>query len=155
MIPHKSSVPAIIKEKRPSFTPLYTSSFIPLYTYSVACGFPSPADDYLDQPLDLNEHLIIHPSATFFARASGHSMNGCGIYDKDLLIIDRSMKPSHGDIVIAALDGELTCKVLDLHQRRLLSANDHYPPINLKEGVELIIEGVVLSSIRYHRYLKK
>ncbi|WP_444928342.1 LexA family protein (plasmid) [Microbulbifer sp. TRSA002] len=79
------------------------------------------------------------------------SMVGLRISDKDLLIIDRSLTPMHGDVVVVALDGQLTCKVLDQQQGRLLSANDDYAPIPIWEGQELIVEGVVKASVRYHR----
>ncbi|MGI9305026.1 MAG: LexA family protein [Gammaproteobacteria bacterium] len=105
----------------------------------------------IDKSLDLNEHLIKHPAATFYCRVSGNSMTEIGIFDGDLLIVDRAVKPVHGDVILAALDGELTCKVLDMHQRRLLSSNDDYPPIPIRDGSTFEIEGVVIHSIRYHR----
>ena len=123
---------------------------LPLFMHSVPAGFPSPADDYLDSSLDLNSYLIKHPAATYLARAKGHSMEGCGIFDGDLLIIDRSLEAQDGQIIIAALNGELTCKILDKKQQRLISANKNYPPIHISESSELIVEGVVIHSIRYH-----
>lgn len=122
----------------------------PLYATRVPAGFPSPADDYLDRSLDLNEYLIKHPAATFYCRVSGSSMEGAGIYDGDLLIVDRSLEPKQGSVVVAALDGELTCKVLDLDRRQLLSCNPDYPAINISEAMDLIIEGVVAYSVRAH-----
>ena len=74
-----------------------------------------------------------------------------GIHNGDLLVVDRALEPVHGDVVIAALDGELTCKILDLKRKRLLSGNDLFPPIELGEDAELVIEGVITHSIRYHR----
>ncbi len=124
---------------------------LPLFGHRVRAGFPSPADDYLEQALDLNEHVIQHPAATYYVRAQGESMMRVGIHDGDLLVVDRALEPVHGDIVIAALDGELTCKILDLKKRRLLSGNDVFPPIELGEDAELVIEGVITHSIRYHR----
>jgi DNA polymerase V len=123
---------------------------LPLFTHSVPAGFPSPADDYLDRSLDLNTHLIKHPAATYLARAKGDSMEGCGIFDGDLLIVDRSIEAQHGQIIIAALDGQLTCKILDTKQQSLISANKNYTPIHLSEFSDLIIEGVVIHSIRHH-----
>jgi len=79
----------------------------------VRAGFPSPADDYVETQLDLVEHLIHHPSATYYIRVKGDSMQGLGIDDGDLLIVDRSLEPKHGYTVIAAVDGELTCKRLE------------------------------------------
>ena len=113
-------------------------------------GFPSAADDFLEGQLDLNEHLIRHPSATYLARAQGQSMTGRGIYNGDTLIVDRHIEARQGDIVIAALDGELTCKILDKQGKQLLSANRKMAPIAIGNDSELIIEGVVIHSIRHH-----
>lgn len=126
---------------------------LPLFCVGVSAGFPSPADDFLEAPLDLNEHLIKHPSATFYARANGESMTGQGIFSGDLLIVDRAVQPQHGDVVIAAIDGELTCKIIDLHGHMLRSGNVKFPPIKLNEDVDMVVEGVVVHSIRYHRCL--
>jgi DNA polymerase V len=123
---------------------------IPLYGCTVRAGFPSPADDYIESYLDLNSHLISHPASTFFVRASGDSMIKAGIADGDLLIVDRSIEPTHGRIVIAAVNGELTVKRLSLNtgQTQLLPENDHYPPITITEELELVIWGVVIHNIR-------
>lgn len=123
---------------------------LPLFTHSVPAGFPSPADDYMERSLDLNTHLIKHPAATYLARARGNSMEGCGIYDGDLLIVDRSLEPQQGHIIIAALDGQLTCKILDKNNQRLLPANKNHSPIAIGEFSDLVIEGVVVHSIRHH-----
>lgn len=132
--------------------PLYNLKLsLPFFGHSVRAGFPSPADDYLEQSLDLNEHVVQHPSATYYVRAEGDSMTNLGIFSGDLLVVDRALEPVHGDIVIAALNGELTCKVLDLRQKRLLSGNQMYPPIPLGDDSDLVIEGVVSHSLRYHR----
>ncbi|QNT78411.1 LexA family protein [Entomobacter blattae] len=88
------------------------SKKLPFCTSAVRAGFPSPADDYRNPDLDLYEHLITHPSATFFLRVEGESMQGFGIFHDDLLIVDRALDAQSGDIVIAAVDGELTCKQL-------------------------------------------
>ena len=122
-----------------------------LYSHAVQAGFPSPADDYKESALSLDEHLIKHPAATYVARAAGDSMEGIGIFDKDLLIIDRSLEPKNGDIVIAAVDGELTCKQIDTIRRQLIAHNPNYPPIMLSDDQDLVLEGVVIASIRYHR----
>jgi len=123
----------------------------PYYIAKVAAGFPSPADDYMDRTLDLNEHLIKHPAATFYCRVSGDSMTGVGIFDGDLLVVDRSLKPVQGDVVLASLDGEMTCKILDIHRKRLLAANEKYLPIAIREGSDFSIEGVVIHCIRFFR----
>lgn len=123
---------------------------LPLFASRVCAGFPSPADDFIDRPLDLNEFLISKPSATFFAWAEGDSLRDIGITEGDLLIIDRSAERAHGAVVVAAIDGELTCKILDKRRMLLLSANDSYPPINISKDEDLIIEGVVTHSIKKH-----
>jgi len=125
----------------------------PLFSTRVQAGFPSPADDYLEGSLDLNEHLIQHPAATFYCRVCGDSMTGVGIFDGDLLIVDRALTPRNGDVVLAALDGELTCKILDSKGRQLLAANKRYAPIVIPEGSHFEVEGVVISSVRRHRCL--
>ncbi len=124
---------------------------LPLYSSRVAAGFPSPADDYVDRFLDLNELLIEHPASTFLARAEGDSMLEVGIHDGDILIIDRSLTAKNNDVVIVVLNGELTCKLLDLTQRLLRPANQSYSVIEIPEIADFIIEGVVISSIRCHR----
>lgn len=123
---------------------------LPLYACHVRAGFPSPADDFIDRSLDLNEFLIKKPAATFFAWAEGDSLRDIGISQGDLLIIDRSAKRSQGAVVVAAIDGELTCKILDIRRKQLLSANNDYPPIDIDGKEELLIEGVVTYSIKKH-----
>ena len=122
---------------------------IPLYACSVEAGFPSPADDFIEGKLDLNQHLIKHPTATFFVRASGDSMLGAGIHSGDILIVDRSITPRHGKIVIAAIDGQLTVK--RFHQSSqgtfLQPENTEYSTIKLEEGNDVVIWGVVTSVI--------
>ena len=124
---------------------------IPGFITKVSAGFPSPAEDYMDRALDLNEHLIKHPSATFYCRVSGESMQNAGIFDGDLLIVDRAVQAVQDDVVLASINGELTCKILDIKMQRLLASNERYPPINIQEGADFSVEGVVLFSIRHHR----
>ena len=81
---------------------------LPLYSSKVPAGFPSPADDHMEGKLDLNTYLVKHPTATFFVKASGDSMVGAGIHDGDILVVDRSLEPRQGQVVIAAIDGQLT-----------------------------------------------
>ena len=101
------------------------------YNCSVTAGFPSPADDYLEDKLDLNEYLIKHPAATFFVRVAGDSMINAGIYNNDIIIVDRSIKPKHGKIVVAALDGQMTIKRLYRRDDKimLLPENELFKPI--------------------------
>lgn len=125
------------------------SDKFPLYLSKVPAGFPSPGDDAIACRLDLNEHLIKHPAATFFVRAQGDSMQDAGIYCGDILIVDRSIAPTHGKIVIAALDGALTVKRLSRQQGnvQLVSENKKYRPIEITENQDLVIWGVVLHVI--------
>ena len=122
----------------------------PLYGCKVRAGFPSPADDYIESYLDLNSHLIAHPAATFFVRAAGDSMMKVGIFDGDLLVVDRSIEATHGRIVIAAVNGDLTVKRLSLHAgcTQLLPENDGYMPLMITEELDLVIWGVVIHTIR-------
>ncbi|USV58776.1 translesion error-prone DNA polymerase V autoproteolytic subunit [Aeromonas encheleia] len=125
---------------------------IPLYLTPAACGFPSPAQDYVEQTIDLNQHCVSHPAATFYVRASGHSMIGEGINDGDMLIIDRAITARHGDIVLACLDGEFTVKKLQVQPvPALLPGNPDFPPIYPQEGQELDIFGVVTFVLRKTR----
>lgn len=117
---------------------------IPLYLSPAACGFPSPAQDYVEQTIDLNQHCVSHPAATFYVKASGHSMVEEGINDGDMLVIDRAITARHGDIVLACLDGEFTVKKLQVQPvPALLPGNPDFPPIYPQEGQELDIFGVV------------
>lgn len=134
-------VTPVEKSELPSYLPL------PLFSTQVAAGFPSPADDYIESGLDLNEYLIRSPSSTYLVRASGDSMTGCGIQDGALLVVDRSITPRQGHIVIAAVNGELTCKLLDIKGRQLLAGNGAYAPIPITEEADLSIEGVVVHAI--------
>lgn len=122
---------------------------LPFFGSKVSAGFVSPADDHLEAELDLNEHLIKHPAATFFVRAKGDSMQETGIFDNDILIVDRSLTPQNDDVVIAAVGGELTVKrlVVKLGKPWLYPANPSYKPIPIKEGSELYIWGVVVHTI--------
>lgn len=124
----------------------------PLASSRVQAGFPSPADDYLEQPLNLNTYLIDNPSATFFVRASGDSMIGAGIYPNDLLIVDKSATPDSGDIVIAIIDGEFTVKRMERTARsiELHPENPAYPVLRFRPDSELEIWGVVKHVI--HSY---
>jgi len=122
---------------------------LPLYTCSVSAGFPSPADDYTDKSLDLNEHLIKNPSATFFVRVSGDSMVGAGIHDGDTLIVDRSIEPTNNKIVVAAIDGQLTVKRILKKTNKifLMPENEKYSPIELSESNDITIWGVVTTVL--------
>jgi DNA polymerase V len=122
-----------------------------LYGANVSAGFPSPAGDHVEGKLDLNEHLIRRPAATYFVRAEGESMRDAGIFSGDLMIVDRSVNPKSGDVVIALVHGDLTVKRLTGSQRgwKLTAANPSFVDISLTElGCE--IWGIVTHSIRQH-----
>lgn len=123
---------------------------VPLFSHKVPAGFPSPADDYIAGRLSLDQHLIQHRDATFFVRAKGNSMVGAGIFDGDLLVVDRSLNPSSGDIVIAVLDAELTVKRLIRRDGLVIlkPENPEFREIVLKDGQELQVWGVVTSATR-------
>ena len=121
----------------------------PLFLDSVSAGFPSPATDYLENKLDLNEYLVKHPAATFIVKANGPSMIEAGISSGDLLIVDRSITPKNDNIVIASVFGDLTVKKLRKKGSSLflVSANNEYPSIEVKEEMECFIWGVVTYVI--------
>ncbi|MBK0004394.1 translesion error-prone DNA polymerase V autoproteolytic subunit [Erwinia sp. S38] len=122
---------------------------IPLFSDLVPCGFPSPAQDYVEQRIDLNELLINHPSATYFVKAAGDSMIEGGISEGDLLVIDSSRKAEHGDIVIAAVDGEFTVKKLQIRPTvQLNPMNSAYSPIVVGSEDTLDVFGVVTYIIK-------
>lgn len=116
----------------------------------VCAGFPSPAEDLGAQRIDLTSLLVVHAQATYFLRASGHSMVEAGIFDDDILVVDRAVRPRHGHIVVAVVDGEFTVK--RLYQRagrvKLRAANVTFPDIVPKDGQTIEIWGVVRSTIK-------
>lgn len=117
----------------------------PLLSSRVEAGFPSPADDHVERTLDLNEELITHPAATFFLRAGGRSMQGAGIHDGDLLVVDRSVPSENGTVVVAVVDGEFTVKRLTQTPAGMILAAEHpdYPPIAIGSETDVRIWGVV------------
>ena len=120
-----------------------------LFTSKISAGFPSPAEDYIDKNLDLNEHLIKHPAATFFIRVEGHSMINAGIHNGDMLIVDRTLEPVDKKIVIAVINGEMTVKRIRMLKGKLylMPENDSFKPIEVSEESDLQIWGVVTSVI--------
>ncbi len=121
----------------------------PLMASRIAAGFPSPAQDYIEGKLDLNEHLIVHEASTFFVRVDGYSMQGAGILPDDLLIVDRALEAVHNRIVIAIVDGELTVKRLKIEgtEYYLVPENAEFAPIHIQEEMDFIIWGVVTYVI--------
>ena len=119
------------------------------YKEAVECGFPSPARDFTEGTIDLNEELMSHPNATFIVRARGDSMVGSGIYPGDLLIVDRSIKPRNESIIIAVLDGELSVKILRFKNKQvnLSSSNNNYKDVLVSEEMDFTIWGVCTNVI--------
>ena len=142
----KSDVEVLIASDNP------TELSIPIFTSRVQAGFPSPADDHLEDTLDLNAHLIHHKEATFFVKAQGDSMIGAGIQQGDILIVDKSLTAKSGKIVIAVVDGEFTVKRLHKYKGNitLKAENPDFKDIKIGGDDELIIWGVVTSVI--HQY---
>ena len=116
----------------------------------VSAGFPSPAADYLDSRLDINEYLVRNPVSTFFFPVEGDSMEGAEIFDGDILVVDRSIKARHGHIVIAFIDGERLVKRLydRAGKLALVAENPKYPPLVVREGNELSVWGVVVGRFK-------
>lgn len=131
---------------------------LPLYQARISAGFPSPADDNIDKNLDLNEFLIAHPAATYFVRVEGDSMIEAGIQSGDILIVDWSLEPRSGDIVIAMINGEFMVKTFHCQsgnkKRFLLAGNPKYPPIEITDTMDLEIRGVVTSGLHIFRKTK-
>lgn len=123
---------------------------IPLFLERVSAGFPSPAEDYIERTIDLNELCIQHPVATFFVRVQGESMIDAGIYPGDVLVVDRSLQARHGDIVIASLETEMTVKQLHLNPLpvRLLPRNPAYKALTVEGDMVMEVFGVVTSVVR-------
>lgn len=123
---------------------------LPLAVSSVHAGFPSPADDFAAKRIDLTAEFVRHPQATFIVRVSGDSMHGAGIDDGDFLVVDRAIKPRHGSVVVAIVDGEFAVK--HLHQKlgriKLRAANPTYPDITPQDGQTIEIWGVVTTCIK-------
>lgn len=154
-----TATPFIQTVQQPDFSPfmeqillpgnIAPAHFTPLYSHSVSAGFPSPADDYIEDRLDLNELLVDNKAATFFLRVKGDSMIHAGIHHGDIIVVDRSLQPVHRAIVVAVVDGELTVKRLIIFGEvtELHAENPKYAPIRLQEGQELTIWGVVTSSV--------
>lgn len=125
---------------------------LPVFSHGVSAGFPSPADDYVEDVIDLNRHLIVqgHEASTFILRVEGWSMIGAGIHDGDEVVVDRALEAGQGDIVVAVVNGELTIKRLgkvDGHIA-LLPDNPHFKPVLLNDGETMEVWGVVTRCLR-------
>ena len=124
---------------------------IPIAVQAGITGFESPAAEYTQLPLSLDELLVEHPNATFIGKASGDSMQGVGIFDSDILVVDRFVQAQHLDVVISNLNGELICKILDKKNRQLLSADERYQAVPINDYDDFSLEGVVVKSVRCFR----
>ena len=127
-----------------------------LFAPGVKAGFPSPAEDYLHESLDFNRDLIRHPEATFYGRVAGDSMQDAGICEGDIAVIDRSVEPQDGDVIVGYINGEFTIKFLDLTHRKdgyieLRPANKKYSPIRIDENDSFEVWGVVVWTIKSWR----
>jgi DNA polymerase V len=124
----------------------------------VAAGFPSPADDFLDRDIDLTEHLVNNKSATFYIRVKGDSMQNCGIYDQAILVVDKSVNPIDGDVVLAVINGEFTCKRIRREGKKvfLKAENEKFADIVITEEMNFRVWGVVTSAINeFRRNIRK
>jgi len=123
---------------------------LPFYVAKISAGFPSPAEDFIERKLDLNEYLIKNPAATFFVKVSGQSMINAGIHDGDILVVDRSLDAANNKIVIGAVNGEFTVKRLLKKNNKLflVPENPDFKPIEINEAMDASIWGVVTYTIR-------
>lgn len=130
-------------------SPIASGQSSPLYGHAISAGFPSPADDYVESKLDLNQLLVRNKAATFFLRVKGDSMTGAGIHDGDIIVVDRSITPADRSVVVAVIDGELTVKRLLIKQgvAELHAENPQYAPLRFQQDQELTIWGVVTSAV--------
>lgn len=130
-------------------------SYIPLLyaNEGIKAGFPSPAQDYISQVIDLNKELIKHPACTFYGRVSGDSMKDAGLTDGDILVIDKSIEPQTGDMAVCYIDGEFTIKYIRIESDVvwLIPANETYKPIKVTPENEFMIWGIVTYSIKSHK----
>ncbi len=126
-----------------------TKTKCPVFLVPVAAGFPSPAEDYIEDQLDLNKYLIKHPSATFFVKVKGDSMVDAGIHSGDILVVDRAIDPADKKVVIAVIDGELTLKRIRMIKRKLflVPENKKYKPVEITEEMDFNVWGVVTNVI--------
>lgn len=132
---------------------LSTRMPLPYADQGIQAGFPSPAQDYISESIDLNRELIPHPAATFYGRVSGESMIGDGIDPDDIIVIDRSLEPRDGDLAVCCLDGDFTLKRIRLEANRvwLVPANESFDPILVTPDNNFEIWGVVTYTIKRTR----
>lgn len=148
--------PAMLEARRQTppglFIPLPDAprQTLPLDAGKISAGFPSPAADYEDKRLDINEYLVRNPVSTFFFPVQGESMQGAEIFDGDILVVDRSIRPRHGHIVVAFVNGERLVKRLYRRAGRVALIAEHaaYPPLDIVDGMELEVWGVVVGKFK-------
>lgn len=135
------------------FPDLSTHIALPYADGGIQAGFPSPAQDYISESIDLNREIVRHPSATFYGRVSGESMIDEGICEGDILVIDRSLEPTDGDLAVCCLDGEFTLKRIRLESGRiwLVPSNEMYDPILVTPERQFEVWGVVTHTIKNNR----
>ena len=126
--------------------------FIPVPARAGVHGFENPAAEYTQLGLSLDELLVQHPSATYIGLAQGDSMQGVGIFDGDVLIVDRHVTAQQGDVIVATLNGEFVCKIYDKTRKLLLSSNEQQQAVEVKDYDDFRIEGVVTRSVRLHTH---
>lgn len=133
------------------YIPDYSTSLeLPFIDVGISAGFPSPADDFIELSIDLNKQLIKNKDTTFFAKVKGHSMKNAGIFDGDLLIIDKSLEPQNNKIAICQIDGEFTVKRIKIDKGVvwLIAENEEYAPIKVTPENDFIIWGIVTNAIK-------
>ena len=143
--------PKLLTNTLDFFTPCITTRVeLPFYDVGIQAGFPSPADDFIELSIDINKEYIKNRDATFFARVKGHSMKNVGIFDGDLLIIDKSIEPKDNKIAICQVDGDFTVKRIKIDNDTvwLIAENEAYDPIKVTSDNELMIWGIVVASIK-------
>ena len=143
--------PKLLTNTLDFFTPSITTRVeLPFYDVGIQAGFPSPADDFIELSIDINKEYIKNRDATFFAKVKGHSMKNVGIFDGDLLIIDKSIEPQDNKIAICQVDGDFTVKRIKIDNDTvwLIAENEAYNPIKVTADNELMIWGIVVASIK-------
>ena len=130
-----------------------TELSLPIADEGIKAGFPSPAQDFMDLAIDLNKELVRHPASTFYGRVRGDSMQDAGVYDGDILIIDKSLEPRNGDMAVCFVDGEFTIKYIKIEEKMiwLVPANEKYEAIKVTEENDFLIWGIVTYSIKKQR----
>ena len=143
--------PKLLTNTLDFFTPSITTRVeLPFYDVGIQAGFPSPADDFIELSIDINKEYIKNRDATFFAKVKGHSMKNVGIFDGDLLIIDKSIEPQDNKIAICQIDGDFTVKRIKIDNDTvwLIAENEAFNPIKVTADNELMIWGIVVASIK-------